>query len=148
MRSDWPSGLDQFGDFLKAQGLSFERQGIVDHAYSGYGYASDMLWQYGTSRIGVRVVADKGTTWVVCIADIAGWPQQWYAVHALRELLTDDIDDDWPHSGENNRVGEQMKFVEEYWPAIVDSFREGKRERTHEALKRIGQEQNRRRFGL
>ncbi len=65
MTLEWPEELDQFGNFLAQQGLSFERQGIV--ADTG-----DKLWQYGNSRLGVRVVADTGITWSVRIADIAG----------------------------------------------------------------------------
>jgi hypothetical protein len=72
MASDWPSGLDQFGEFLQSQGLSLERRGIVPHT-------GDKLWQFGTSKIGVRVVADRGVVWSARVADIAGWPQQWYA---------------------------------------------------------------------
>ncbi len=51
MGSDWPSGLDQFGEFLRAQGLSFERRGIVQQT-------GDKVWQFGTSKIGVGVFAD------------------------------------------------------------------------------------------
>jgi hypothetical protein len=48
MKSDWPSGLDQFGEFLQTQGLSFDRRGLVP-------YTGDKIWQYSTSKIGARL---------------------------------------------------------------------------------------------
>ena len=141
MTSDWPKGLDQFGEFLLQQGLSFERRGVVPST-------GDKLWQYGTSTIGVRVLAEKGTNWTVWIADIAGWPQQWYPSRYVREFLTGRVDDDWPHSNVNNGIDEQMRFVEDQWTAIVESFRDDKREETHGKLKALGEQQNRRYFGL
>ena len=104
MASDWPSGLDQFGEFLRSQGLSFERRGIVPHTV-------DKLWQFGTSKIGVRVVADRGVVWSIRVADIAGWPQQWYAASELRGLLTGN-DEEWP-SEPDDGIAAQRKFVEE-----------------------------------
>ncbi len=142
MTSDWPSSLDQFGEFLLQNGLPFERRGVVPHT-------GDKLWQHGTNKIGVRVLAERGTNWTVWVADIAGWPQQWYPSHYyLREFLTGRIDDDWPHSHVDNGIEEQMKFIQEHWLAIVDCFNEEKREGTHEALKKLGENQNRRHFGL
>jgi hypothetical protein len=48
----------------------------------------------------------------------------------------------------NNGIDEQMRFVEDQWTAIVESFRDDKREETHGKLKALGEQQNRRYFGL
>ena len=137
MESEWPNGLDKFGEFLRAQGLSFERRGIVPHT-------GDKLWQCGTSRIAVRVVADRGFVWSVRIADIAGWPQEWYAASEIRELLTGN-DIAWP-SERDEQIGAQIKFVEVHWLAIVDAFSSEKREQTHARLKVLNQQRNERRW--
>jgi len=137
MASDWPSGLDQFGEFLQSQGLSFERRGIVPHT-------GDKLWQFGTSKIGVRVVADRGVVWSVRVADIAGWPQQWYAASELRELLTGN-EEEWP-SEPDDGIAAQIKFVEEHWLAILEAFGSDKREQTHTDLKVLA-EQRAKRWG-
>lgn len=123
----WPEGLDEFGAFLQRQGLWFQRRGVAPGS-------GDVIWQYGTNAIAVRWVSghDMGG---ICVADIAGWPQQWYGAAQLRDLLKGEIDDNWPHSEGDDGVSEQMKFVEEYWQAIVKSFSDGKRSETHEALK-------------
>jgi hypothetical protein len=138
MTSDWPSGLDQFGEFLQKQSLSFERRGTVPHT-------GDKLWQYGTNKIGVRVVADRGVVWSVRVADIAGWPQQWYAACELRELLT-GTSDVWPSAEQDDGIGEQMRFVEKHWPAIVAAFGADKGPETHERLKELAQERSKRKY--
>ena len=133
MKSDWPSGLDQFGEFLQTQGLSFDRRGFVP-------YTGDKIWQYSTSAIGVRVVADRGFAWSVQIADIAGWPQEWYPASELRELL---IGNDAPrHSERDERIGAEIRFVEEHWLAIVEAFDSDKREQTHTRLKLLRKQRN------
>src|SRR5437588_131395 len=63
MEINWPDGLAELGEFLKTQGLSFQRRGIVPHTH-------DILWQYGNDRIAVRVIADRGVVWSAQVADI------------------------------------------------------------------------------
>ena len=137
MESDWPSGLDQFGEFLRTQGLSFDRRGRVP-------YTGDKIWQYSTNKIGVRVVADRGFVWSVQIADIAGWPQEWYPASELGELLTGN-DDAWP-SERDEKIDAQIKFVKEHWLAIVEAFGSDKRTQTHTRLKLLRKERNERRW--
>ena len=104
MASDWPSGLDRFGEFLRAQDLSFDRCGFVPPS-------GDKIWQYSTSKIGVRVIADRGFVWSLQIADIAGWSDEWYPASELRELLTRN--DAARPSERDEKIDAQMKFVEE-----------------------------------
>jgi hypothetical protein len=123
---DWPQGISQLEEFLGAQGLSFQRSGIVAHT-------GDQLWQYGTDRIAVRVIADRGMIWSAQVADIAGWPQEWYSAVELKELL----------EGRHERVfydaslsvTEEMKIIEENWAAIVDAFAPHQREKTTHCCK-------------
>jgi hypothetical protein len=131
MSSDWPSDLERFGEFLQKQGLSFDRRGSVP-------YTGDKIWQYSTSKIGVRVVAERGFAWGVEIADIAGWPQEWYPASELGELVTGN-DASWPQE-----IDAQVKFVEEYWRAIVEAFSSDNRERTHTSLKLLRKQRNER----
>jgi len=135
MTPDWPSGLDQFGEFLQTQGLSFDRQGFVHST-------REKIWQYSTSKIGVRVVARF--VWGVEIADIAGWPQEWYPASELSELLTGN-DTDGLSEGDD-KIDAQIKFVEEYWLAIVDAFGSDKRKKTHTRLKLLRKQRNERRW--
>jgi hypothetical protein len=137
MKSDWPIGLDQFGEFLQTQGLSFDRRGSVP-------YTGDKIWQYSTNKIGVRVVADRGFAWSVQIADIAGWPQEWYPASELRELLTGN--DAPQHSERDERISAEIGFVEEHWLAIVEAFGSDKREQTHTRLKLLRKQRNERRW--
>ncbi len=137
MKSDWPSGLDQFGEFLQTQGLSFDRRGLVP-------YAGDKIWQYSTSKIGVRVAGDRGIVWSVQIPDIAGWPEEWYPASELSELLTGN-DAPWP-SERDERIGAEITFVEEYWLTIVEAFDSDKREQTHTRLKLLRKQRNERRW--
>jgi hypothetical protein len=139
MTSEWPSGLDQFGEFLRTQGLSFDRRGSVP-------YTGDKIWQYSTSKIGVRVVAERGIAWSIQIADIAGWPEEWYPTSELRELLTGSTlyPDAVPFS--DDKIGAQMKFVEEHWLKIVESFASENREQTHTALKLLRKQRNEHRW--
>ena len=137
MVSDWPSGLDQFGEFLRTQGLSFDRRDLVPHT-------GDKIWQYSTSKIGVRVAADRGFVWSVQIADIAGWPEEWYPASELRELLTEN-DAPWPSEREEKIVA-QITFVEEHWLAIVAAFGSDKREQTHTRLRLLRKQRNERRW--
>ena len=138
MVSDWPNGLDRFGEVLRAHGLSFDRRGFVPHT-------GDKLWQYSTSKIGVRVFADRGLVWSLQIADIAGWPEEWYPASELQELLTGN-DSAWSAESADT-IDAQMKFVEEHWPAIVEAFGPDKREQTHTRLKLLRKHRNERRWG-
>lgn len=137
MASDWPSGLDQFAEFLRAQGLSFDRRGFVAHS-------GDKIWQYSTNKIAVRVFADRGFAWSVQVADIAGWPQEWYPASELKELLTGN-DAAWP-SKRDERIDAEINFLEEHWPAIVAAFGSDKREQTHTRLKSLRKQRNERRW--
>lgn len=136
--SDWPIGLDQFGEFLRMQGLSFDRRGFVP-------YTGDEIWQYSTGKIGVRVVADRGIVWSVQIADIAGWPQEWYPAFELRELLTGN-DAPWP-SGRDEEIGAQITFVKQHWLAILEAFGSDRRAQTHTLLRLQRKQRNERRWG-
>lgn len=138
MESEWPSGLEQFGEFLRTKGLSFDLRGSVP-------YSGDKLWQYSTSGIGVRVIADRGFAWSVQIADIAGWPQEWYPVSELEQLLTGNETDS--PSERDKKIGAQMRFVEEHWQAIVTAFASDKREQTHTQLRWLRKQRNERRWG-
>ena len=122
---------------LQTQGLSFDRRGLVP-------YTGDKIWQYSTSKIGVRVAADRGIVWSVQIADIAGWPEEWYPASELRELLTGN-DAPWP-SERDERIGAETTFVEEYWLTIVEAFDSDKREQTHTRLKLLRKQRNERRW--
>lgn len=136
MTSEWPDHLDEFGEFLVEQGLSFERKGIVPQS-------GDKLWQYGNSQLGVRVVADKGLVWSVRVADIAGWPNQWYAACELREMLIDEHEScsEWPREA---GIAGQIRFVEEKWASIADAFAPLKRRESHETLKQLAKRRSRR----
>ena len=142
MASDWPSGLDQFGEFLRAQGLSFERHGVIPHT-------GEKLWQYGTSEIGVRVFADRGLVWSVQLADVAGWPGEWYPASEIKELLSGqeaaspskrderikaEIKFGEESSEQDERIGGEIRFVEEHWLTIVETFSPEKREQAHSRL--------------
>jgi hypothetical protein len=133
--SDWPSGLDQFGEYLRTQGLSFDRRGFVP-------YTGDKIWQYSTNKIGVRVIAERGFVWSLQIADIAGWPQEWYPASELRELLT-GCDAAWP-SERDEKIHSQIKFVEEHWLKILGAFGSDKREQTHTRLQSLRKQRNER----
>ena len=133
MEINWPDGLAELGEFLKTQGLSFQRRGIVPHTH-------DILWQYGNDRIAVRVIADRGDVWSAQVADIAGWPQEWYDATALRELITGSMED-------GQSVSEKMRIIKDNWLAIVQSFAEQNREKTHSRLKKIRAEWAKREFG-
>jgi hypothetical protein len=135
MSSEWPSGLDQFGEFLRKQGMSFDRRGSVP-------YTGDKIWQYATSKLAVRVVAERGFLWGVEIADIAGWAQEGYPASELRELLTSD-DSAWS-SESDDKIDAERKFVEEHWLAIVEAFSPDKREETHNRLKLLRKQRNER----
>jgi hypothetical protein len=128
----WPDNLDEFGEFLARQGLTFERKGVVP----GTG---DILWQHGNSQLAVRVIADKGVFWSVRIADIAGWADQWYAVCELRDLISGERES---CSGWTEQVGiaGQMRYVEQHWAEIVDLFAPATRTASHEKLKSLKKE--------
>ena len=122
---------------MRTQGLSIDRRGLVP-------YTGDKIWQYSTSKIGVRVAADRGIVWSVQIADIAGWPEEWYPASELRELLTGN-DAPWP-SERDERIGAEITFVEQYWLTIVEAFDSDKREQTHTRLKLLRKQRNERRW--
>ena len=73
--------------------------------------SGDKIWQYSTSKIGVRVIADRGFVWSLQIADIAGWSDEWYPASELRELLTGN--DAARPSERGEKIDAQKKFVEE-----------------------------------
>jgi hypothetical protein len=135
---DWPEGISQLGEFLRAQGLSFQRIGIVSHT-------GDQLWQYGTDKIAVRVIADRGMVWSAQVADIAGWPQEWYSAVELLELLRGRQESS-SHDASLS-VTEGMKIIQENWAAIVDAFAPHERTKTHTRLKELRIERAKRAWG-
>ncbi|PYV63653.1 MAG: hypothetical protein DMG95_06305, partial [Acidobacteria bacterium] len=71
---------------------------------------------------------------------IAGWPQEWYDATDLRELITRSMED-------GQSVSEKMRIIKDNWLAIVQSFAEQNREKTHSRLKKIRAEWAKREFG-
>ena len=137
MTLDWPEGIDEFEVFLRSRGLSFQFRGRVPDSH-------DIIWQYGTDKIGVRVIADRGLVWSAQIADIAGWPQQWYVAAELQELVR-SAGNSPPN---DNSVAAQMRIIEENWSAIVDAFAPQNREKTHTLLKGIRSERSKKWFSM
>ena len=117
--------------------MLFDRRGVVP-------YTGDKIWQYSNSKIGVRVFADRGFVWSLQIADIAGWPGEWYPVSELRDLLTGK-DAEWP-SERDKKIDAQIKFVEECWAAIAEAFGPDRREQTHTQLKLLRKQRNEQRW--
>lgn len=118
---NWPEGIEELGAFLRGNGLCFQRQGIVPQTH-------DILWQYGNDKVAVRVLADRGDVWGAHVADIAGWPQEWYSATELHEFITGQPVDDVS-------VEKQMKMIQTDWLSIVAAFTPENRERSHASLK-------------
>ena len=125
---NWPKGISELEEFLRAHGLSFQRSGVVPHT-------GDQIWQYGTDRIAVRVIADRGVVWSAQVADIAGWPQEWYSAVELLDVLRGGQESSlYDASGS---VTEEMKIIQENWTAIVAAFAPHERTKTHTRLKEL-----------
>jgi len=128
---DWSEKFPAFEDFLKEKGLSCQRRGTVPR----YG---EKLAQYGNDKIAVRVWSERGI-WFADIADIVGRPNEWYDSAIIRDLVKGRGEDVLP-------ITEQMRIIEENWPAIADAFAPEHREQTNHQLNAMRKERAKRRF--
>jgi hypothetical protein len=128
-----PQEIVKFEIFLISKGLTCRRREEPDRRFFG-----NRTLQYGDGKVGVQLLLDR-SIWSVDLADVTSRPDEWYDVAILRDLLLGCGEDVLP-------LTDQIAFVQENWPAVIDCFGPERRQDTHARLALLRKERAKRRL--